>query len=123
MKITVDIMGDKEVARALRKMSIDKAKKISGEIYVAGIDVQRVAKERLAGREGGTRAWKTGNLANSIIVDLVEGGKFAEVGPEAPYGHYVEYGTVKMAARPYLFPAWLAVRDKFWKRIREILER
>lgn len=123
MKVNVDVIGEKEVLRALKNLSTEKSRKVKGEVYVTGLDVQRIARERLAGRSGGTKAWKTGNLANSIIVDMVESGKFVEVGPEAPYGPYIEYGTIKMAARPYLFPAWLAVKDLFWKKIKELLAR
>jgi len=148
MKISVDIKGDKEIARALRKMSDDKARKVKGEVYASGIDVQREAKENLRD----TETWDLGNLANSIIVDPVEGGMVSEVGPTAPYGPHVEYGTKPhfpppdalegwarrhgfdsawpickvisergLPAKPFLFPAWLTVKDKFWKRIREIL--
>lgn len=150
MKITVDVMGEKEIARALRKMSAEKTRQVKGEVYASGIDVQREAKERL--RDQGS--WDVGNLANSIMVDRVEGGMVAEIWPEAPYGVYVEHGTRPhfppldaledwakrhgfksawpickaiakrgLKARPFLIPAWLAVKDKFWKRIKEILAR
>ena len=150
MKISVDVIGDKEIQRALKNLSVEKSRKVKGEVYASGIDVQREARERL--RERGT--WDLGNLANSILVDRTEGGMVSEIGPTAPYGHYVEYGTKPhfpppdalegwakrhgfdsawpickaiakrgLKAKPYLFPAWLAVKDKFWKRIKEILVR
>ncbi|UCD58647.1 MAG: HK97 gp10 family phage protein [Candidatus Hydrogenedentota bacterium] len=150
MKVTVDLIGDKEVARALKKLSDEKKRMVKGEVYASGIDVQREAKERLRDQ----RTWDLGNLANSIMVDPVEDGMVAEVGPEAPYGPCVEHGTKKhfpppdalegwakrhgfdsawpiclaiakrgLKAKPFLFPAWLAVKDKFWKRIKEILSR
>jgi len=148
MKIKVDVTGDKEIARALQKMSEEKARKFKGEVHASAIDIQREAKEKL--RE--MRAWDLGNLANSIIVDLVSGGSVAEIGPEAPYGPYVEHGTRPhfpppdalegwakrhgfdsvwpickaiakrgLKARPFLFPVFLAIEKKFWKRIKEIL--
>jgi len=149
MKMKVDVIGEKEIDRALQKMSEEKSRKFKGEVYAAGIDIQREARQKLRDMQ----AWDLGNLANSIIVDLVSGGSIAEIGPEAPYGPYVEYGTKPhfpppdalegwakrhgfssawpickaiakrgLKARPYLFPAWLAVKDKFWKKIREILK-
>ena len=45
----------------------------------------------------------TGNLRNSITVDVQ--GTEASVGPEADYGIYLEYGTSRMAAQPYMNPA------------------
>lgn len=45
----------------------------------------------------------TGNLRNSIT--HTSDGKAAYIGTNVTYGKYVELGTVKMAARPYLRPA------------------
>ena len=150
MKVNVDVIGEKEILRALQKLSTEKSRLVKGEVYASGIDVRREAQEKL--REMGT--WDLGNLANSIIVDLKEAGMVAEVGPEAPYGPYVEHGTKPhfpppdalegwarrhgfdsawpickaisergLPARPFLFPAWLAIKDLFWKKIKRILER
>lgn len=49
------------------------------------------------------------------------GGSFAElyVGPgPLPHAHMVEFGTVKMAARPYLRPAWEATKRQALSIIR-----
>lgn len=54
----------------------------------------------------------TGNLRNSISTSLTGVGSTAtgpiigEVGPEASYGGFVEFGTWKMAPQPYLGPAF-----------------
>jgi len=45
----------------------------------------------------------TGNLESSISTDV--DGLTAEIGPTAEYGGYVEYGTSKMDAQPYMGPA------------------
>ena len=46
----------------------------------------------------------TGYLKSTIDADV--DGLDAEVGPTAEYGGYVEEGTSKMAAEPYLGPAF-----------------
>jgi HK97 gp10 family phage protein len=46
----------------------------------------------------------TGNLENSISSDIEP--LSAEIGPTAEYGDYVEAGTSKMAAQPYMGPAF-----------------
>jgi len=49
---------------------------------------------------------KTGNLKRSIDTEIIE--NTLTLGATMPYAPYVEYGTPKMAARPYLRPAiWL----------------
>ena len=45
----------------------------------------------------------TGKLKKSISIKKIEGGK--SIGPDTDYDIYVEYGTSRMAAQPYLRPA------------------
>jgi HK97 gp10 family phage protein len=53
----------------------------------------------------------TGFLRSSITVGDIYGGALqpgalaAQVGPEAAYGGYVEFGTTNAGAQPYLTPA------------------
>lgn len=150
MRMTVRLEGDKEIARALRELGEEKKRKIRGEVLATGLDVQRKAREKL----NESRAWDLGNLANSILVETENDGMIAEIGPEAPYGPYVEHGTKPhfpppdalegwarrhgfesawpicliiakrgLPARPFLTPAFEAIRDIFWKRIKEILAK
>lgn len=52
----------------------------------------------------------TGNLRNSISSEVTGDGRFgaitAEIGPTAEYGIYQEFGTSRMAAQPFLGPAF-----------------
>lgn len=52
--------------------------------------------------------YRTGNLRNSIGYDVQEdpSGVEAEIGPTASYGVHLEYGTSRMAPRPFLGPAY-----------------
>lgn len=45
----------------------------------------------------------TGTLESSISTDVA--GLTAEIGPHTDYEQYVEYGTSKMHAQPYMGPA------------------
>lgn len=50
----------------------------------------------------------TGTLRRSIHTEVQPGSPdrvSALVGPDAPYGIYIEYGTSRMRAQPYLRPA------------------
>lgn len=99
MKVTVTGIGFKELQRDLKKMSEEKAIRFKKETYASGLDIQKKAKENL--KE--SKSWDLGNLANSIMVDRIEGGMAAEIGPVAPHGPYVEYGT-KPHFPPYKGP-------------------
>lgn len=50
----------------------------------------------------------TGFLRSTIESVSIESGKSAEVFVGASYAAFVEYGTYKMAARPFLSPAFEA---------------
>lgn len=52
---------------------------------------------------------RTGNLRSSITSSA--DGLHAEVGTDCPYAAFVEFGTYRSAAKPYLVPAMLAARD------------
>lgn len=55
---------------------------------------------------------KTGNLASSIqVISYVEDGiPTSETGPTAEYAIYVEYGTSKMKAQPFMEKGYNAAR-------------
>jgi hypothetical protein len=150
MRISVKTKGEKAIMRALERLSKEKKRKVIGEVYASGIDLQQAAKDKLKAN----RSWDLGFLANSIIVDLSIDKMIAEVGPTAAYGIYVEFGAKPhfpppdalegwarrhgfdsawpickaiarrgLPAKPYLFPAWLKMKEKFWKRIKELIAR
>jgi len=60
----------------------------------------------------------TGNLMGSIGSDI--DGLSAEVGPTAEYGGYVEYGTSKMDAQPYMGPAFEKHAPVFEKALGQV---
>jgi HK97 gp10 family phage protein len=53
-----------------------------------------------------------------------EGSKYVEVGPKAPffYGKFLEYGTSKMTARPFLGPARAESRKEVLETIKQALK-
>lgn len=57
---------------------------------------------------------QTGFLRSSIHVESVRVGKEAQIVVGADYGRFVEYGTYKMAAQPFLNPALEADKQAFF---------
>ena len=104
MKVTMTPVGYKELQRDLKKMSKEIAEKVKKEAYASGLDVKKQAVDNLKALE----AWDTGHLATTILVERSSDGSIVEIGPTAPYGHYVEYGT-----KPH-FPPMDALED--WAR-------
>lgn len=64
----------------------------------------------------------TGALKNSITTEM-DSSVSAIVAPHTEYAEYVEFGTYKMAAQPYMTPAAEAVRPGFEAAMKQLLER
>ncbi len=64
----------------------------------------------------------TGNLKNSIQTEMEGGGLTAVVGTGVSYAPFVEWGTHKAPAQPYLTPAAEAVRPAFLKAMESLLD-
>lgn len=56
---------------------------------------------------------RTGRLRNSLTHEVLEGEKAVIVGSNVEYAKYVEGGTMKMPARPYLRPAIVNHVDEY----------
>jgi HK97 gp10 family phage protein len=62
---------------------------------------------------------QTGNLAAGVVYELDEARLEGRVISTAPYSSFLENGTPRMAARPFLGPTYRRLRT----RITEILQR
>lgn len=60
----------------------------------------------------------TGNLRNSITNEVVQSEKAVHIGTNVEYAAYVELGTVRTKAQPYLRPA-ATEHSGVYKRILE----
>ena len=64
----------------------------------------------------------TSNLANSITLELTDGGCTAEVEPHMDYAAYVEYGTRYMSAQPYMRPAFMQQSARFKSDLSKLMK-
>lgn len=93
-------------------MSIKTATKVAAAVVAATAAIEARAKARAP--------WRTGYLRGSIQGRST--GMFSgEVGVGAEYGVYVEFGTSKMGAQPYLTPAVEEVAPIFSNAIKAAL--
>lgn len=113
MKIKIDVKGVEETIAKLSVMNTKARKAVEQQIAESALNIQMGAKKRCPVR--------TGALRNSITVDFY-GKMSAQIGPHMPYAAYVEYGTKKMAAQPYLFPAFEEERPKLEEGIKKAIE-
>jgi HK97 gp10 family phage protein len=83
------------------------------EVQKAAYSIEADAKSKVA--------VDTGTLRRSIHTVLSNGGLTGTVGPSVRYGLYVELGTRRMGARPYLRPAAEVNLPKFAAAMRAAL--
>lgn len=119
-KVSPDGMNDflRDLQEYERKASNENLKKVlmaGGEALAA--DVRKLPKPRRA-RSGATH-----------MLDMVraeaKGVKSVYVGwaGDGYYGSFVEFGTVKMRARPYLWPTWDQNKLKYYNLMKQTLWR
>ena len=82
-----------------------------------------VFKGHYAWEEGKGMVFKkpTGNLKRSIDLEISPNGLKATVEPKAEYAAYVELGTRKMEAQPYLKPAFEEQKKQFEKDLQKLV--
>ena len=112
--------------------------KFDGEIIASSMDRLQVAGELIAERarqkvpvgidvpkgKGKWSGWEAGALKKSIRVVRLHGDPKRNVrvysgNREVFYARFVEYGTVKMRARPYLRPALNSSKEAIQSILRE----
>lgn len=111
--VKVDVEGVEEVLGKIDLTNAKMRKAIKELVGKTALNIQLGAKRRCPVR--------TGALRNSITVDFY-GTMSAEIGPHMPYAPYVEFGTRKMAAQPFLFPAFEEEKPKFEEGLKKAIE-
>lgn len=140
MSVTIRLEGAKELQTALRNLSDEVREQVGKAVTGTAIMLRADVVERIqrgpasgvvytkknpnrvhqASAPGEAPATDTGRLANSIEFDQV-GPLTATVGSRLIYALYLEYGTSRMAPRPYFRPAVEAVRPKFERALERAL--
>lgn len=118
----VQVQGLKELGERMRRLSADMAGKVARQATAAGAGVARKNIRARAPKD-------TGNLQAAIVMKRVRNTNLTEeyivaprkgkrrdvraakagtgkLGKDAYYAHMVEFGTVKMAAQPFVRPGF-----------------
>lgn len=111
--VVIDVRGVKEVVAKIDLTNARVRKAVQEQVGKSALNIQLGAKKRAPVR--------TGALRNSITVDFY-GALSAQIGPHMPYAPFVEFGTRKMTARPFLFPAFEDERPKLEQGLAEAVK-
>ena len=122
----VTLEGLDELVRNLQRIG-EKTGMVENEALRAGAELVQAEAASQAPRSEMNKP----HLADNIVISKVktaEGGKYVEVGPtkgdNSPffYGKFLEWGTSKMPARAFMFPALIQVRDRAIAAMAEVIK-
>lgn len=140
MATTARVLGDDRLRIRLRRIAEDLRTELK-EAVAAGAGVvrdtavgsmgtpksgrlvMRGAALHRASAAGEPPAVETGRLQASVRAQVDLDGLGAEVGTALDYGALLEFGTRKIAARPWLFPAFERRRKEIRARIEAAVEK
>jgi len=138
----IEVRGSKELERYLKTASAEVREEVGNQVTTTALRLQKDAKRRVKKKPASGRVYEkynprrthqasapgeapmsdTGRLANSIVFDTV-GPLTATVGARAVYAAWLEYGTRKMAPRPFMRPAAEVQRARFQDDIEAAIRR
>ena len=105
----------------LNRLTADLLKAEAKTKAMAGMAVAKTALDCAASAKRHAPV-DTGALRNSIGTSIAGDRMSAEIGPTVNYGAYVEFGTSRMAAQPYMGPAMDEVTPGFVSALEQIGE-
>lgn len=120
MKLTATFEGMQRLESQIKKM-VDAVgyDKVEDVLFDKAEQVRDAIQAR-------TPVGPTGRLKRSPVAKRMPKGQYPMViagidRKVAPHAHLVEFGTVHMAAQPFMRPAWDGLRDKLEEEIGEEL--
>jgi HK97 gp10 family phage protein len=84
-------------------------------------NIVETTADNMVGYAQGIVPVRTGNLLASIFSDIDEDDLSVTFGATADYASFIEYGTVKMRAQPFLEPAAAIGQEEMNARIEETI--
>lgn len=105
--------GVSVVFNGLPKLRGQLRSRASAIVRATALSIETDAKARAPVDTGALR----GSIHTEVVTDLS-----AIVGPSVDYGDYVEYGTSRMAAQPFMTPAAEAARPRFIAAMKKLLD-
>lgn len=112
----IRIVGMEKLELKLRKVQdLEAAKRV---VKQNGVEMQA----KTVRNAHFTRGYSTGDTKRSITGRSEDGGLTYREGPTTSYALYVEKGTRKMAAQPFVKPAFNAQRGQFRSDMKKLVK-
>jgi len=116
-RVKIDIIGEEDVLKAFNKFDKNSRENLRSAVKSNATSLRKAIQ--------GRARVDSGNLKASISAKYDKDGLGADVGPTRPKGshaHLLEFGTVKMAARPFIVPSVEETRDGYLNDVRKAVK-
>lgn len=116
-KVNIKIEGAEDVLRAFDRFDKESRENLRSTVRKNANALRKAIKDRAP--------VDSGNLRDSIAARYDKDGLGAEVGPTRPKGshaHFLEFGTVKMPAQPFITPSAEEQREKYLNDVRKAVK-
>lgn len=113
----IKLEGMPELLRQLERLGAE-AEQVKKDTLLAGAEVVQQAASEKAPRD-------TGKLAENIVISDIKEDGTVDIGPDRDrfYGLFLEFGTTKMSARPFLQPAFEENKDQVQEKMADVIRR
>ncbi len=114
VRLTIDVTGVEAVIANFKKFGLEGRKIVSDITEIQALEIESEAK-KLAPVD-------TGKLRQGIDAEQVKRSSWTITAHEI-YSRFVEFGTVKQTAQPFLHPAWKQGVKSYLRDLDTALER
>tara|TARA_R110000772_G_scaffold222027_1_gene332416 strand:- start:596 stop:1048 length:453 start_codon:yes stop_codon:yes gene_type:complete len=137
--VTIQVTGVVELKRKLKSLGASMEDAIFGGVILTANEVRTTAIKSIQNKSGGRQVQRsrqgggaythtaseagmapntdTGKLVSSIAIEPNKSGVYALIGSNLDYAGFLEFGTTKMDARPWLEPALRENKDNLQRNI------
>ena len=138
MTVTLKVIGVDHVTKRYRRIALEQLDEMGKALAISGLELQgqcralisrgaRSGKQRKKGGRssapGEPPKTDTGRLVSNIFSILASDRQSVEVGTDINYGRFLEFGTSKMAARPWLHPTYQKIKPRIEERLRRAFKK
>ena len=117
---TIEFKGFVELNAALKKrLNMDHVKAVVRE---NGAEMAELAKKNASASGAFVKGYTKGDTRQATNVEYIDDGLTAVVEPKTNYAAYVELGTRRMEAEPFLKPAWETQREQFLTDMKKVVK-